>query len=410
MSLRLSGSGRLRRHVGVIALAGAVTMLSACGSDSEPSESTAVTDTTPSESVVSETAPPDTAAETSAAGSTETSAAAGGTAIDPARCERNKAAGTITFLTGFDFAAASSIVEWIVAADKGYFEQLCLDVKLQSSFSSANYALVAAGKAQFASGGSYTEFLRNSPPEDPLQMTYLIGRSPIEVLLVKPESNAKALTDLKGKKIGVKGDLPPAIQIMLFKAGLNRDVDYETVTVDGFDPVQHFTLPIDALPGWRSNEPGRLERSNVPFELFDPVDNGVTGSFGAVFTSKEFAEKNPEVTADVVRAALKGLEDAIADPDGAIALAVQRIEANGNPNFLSPETEGFRWKTEAKSITDLTPSGTAVATIDPALLQAEVDGATDAGVFPVKPDTTGTYLDGMVASVSQPDGRVAFPG
>ncbi len=197
---------------------------------------------------------------------------------------------------------------------------------------------------------------------------------------------------------------------MLAKAGLTRDVDYETVTVDGFDPVQHFELPIDALPAWRSNEPGRLQRAGVPFELFDPLDNGVPGSFGVVFTSKKWADANPEVAADVVRAALRGLQDAMDDPAAAVALAVARIEANGNPNFLSAETEGFRWETEAKTIRDLTPAGEAVGNVDPAALQAEVDAATDAGVFPVKPDTVGTWVDGLVASVTGPDGRVVFPG
>lgn len=404
---------RSRSRVLAAVAVGALSVigLAACGSDDDAgpatSDATATAEPTPSDTVVGET----TSAETTVGDTTPATGASAATtpAIDPARCERNRAAGTITFLTGFDFAAASSIVEWIVAEERGYFEQLCLDVELRSSFSSANYPLVAAGKAQFASGGSYTEFLRNSPPEDPLQVAYVLGRAPIEVLLVKPETGASSVADLAGKKIGVKGDLPPAIQVMLSKAGLTRDVDYETVTVDGFDPVQHFALPIDALPGWRSNEPGRLERAGVPFTTFDPLENGVPGSFGVVFTSSSFATANPEVTADVIRAALRGLQDAMADPAGAVDIAVRRIEANGNPNFLSPETEGFRWQTEARTIADLTPAGVAAGTVDPAALQAEVDAATDAAVFPVKPDITGTFLDGVVASVAGRDG-VTFPG
>src|SRR4029078_8826332 len=42
------------------------------------------------------------------------------------RCEANKAAGKITYLSSFDFSASASIVEVIVAKQKGYFDDMCL--------------------------------------------------------------------------------------------------------------------------------------------------------------------------------------------------------------------------------------------------------------------------------------------
>ena len=41
-----------------------------------------------------------------------------------------EAAGTITYLSSFDFAAAASIVDVVVAEQSGYFDDLCLDVEL----------------------------------------------------------------------------------------------------------------------------------------------------------------------------------------------------------------------------------------------------------------------------------------
>src|SRR6187402_179088 len=67
------------------------------------------------------------------------------------RCDANKAAGTITYLSGFDFAAAASIMEVVLADDRGYYEELCLDVELTPSFSTTNYPLVASNEAQFSS-------------------------------------------------------------------------------------------------------------------------------------------------------------------------------------------------------------------------------------------------------------------
>src|SRR5678815_3790620 len=84
------------------------------------------------------------------------------TGITAERCDANKKAGKITYLSGFDFAASASIVDVVIAKDKGYYDKMCLDVDLKSSFSTANYPLVASNTAQFSSGGNYTCLLQQS--------------------------------------------------------------------------------------------------------------------------------------------------------------------------------------------------------------------------------------------------------
>ena len=167
--------------------------------------------------------------------------------ITPDRCEANKKAGKITYLSGFDYAATASIVEMIVADAKGYFAKMCLDVDVKASFSTANYALVADNKAQFSSAGSYIELLKSTPKEKSLVMAYDLGKTAIEGLMVRDDV-IKGLRDLRGKTIGMKGDIPPSIVAMLNKVGLKRGVDYNDKLVEGFNPIAHFQLPIDALP------------------------------------------------------------------------------------------------------------------------------------------------------------------
>ena len=93
------------------------------------------------------------------------------------RCEANKAAGTITYLSGFDFAATASIIDVVVADERGYYDELCLDVELTPSFSTANYPLVAGGEAQFASGGSFSEVVNFAAAND-ADLVALVGRGP----------------------------------------------------------------------------------------------------------------------------------------------------------------------------------------------------------------------------------------
>jgi len=293
-----------------------------------------------------------------------------------------EAAGTITFLTGFDYAAAASIVEVIVAEDAGYFDELCLDVEITPSFSTANYALIAGNDAQFSSGGSFSEVVEFADANDADFVVFAVdGRAPIDVLMVKP-GETSSLADLAGTTIGVKGKLPTSVQVMLAQEGLTEGTDFDTVAVEGFDPVAHMAIEaIVGVPGWRSNEPGALERAGVGFDLYDTVDYDIPGSFGIIYSNQQFIDEHPTAAEDFMRAAMRGLATAIDDPEAAANTAVELINAGGNPNFLSPEGEVFRWTTDAATITELTPEGTPFGMPDVDSLQVELDTYAETGLF-----------------------------
>jgi NitT/TauT family transport system substrate-binding protein len=257
--------------------------------------------------------------------------------ITAERCDANKKAGKITYLSGFDFAASASIVDVVIAKDKGYYDKMCLDVDLKSSFSTANYPLVASNTAQFSSGGNYTELVQQS--KDGAQRVTLAveGKTGIDALVVKDGING--LADLKGKTIGVKGALPPGETAMLLGAGL-KATDYKVVLLDGFDPVAQMKLPIDALPVFKSNEPNQLDQAGVKYTLYDPAKSGIPGSFGILYSNAKFVNEHPTAAQDFLRATMKGLADAIADPHAAADTCFKLVTAGGNKNFLSDAASG----------------------------------------------------------------------
>ena len=191
-------------------------------------------------------------------------AVAAGQPFPAARCEQNKAAGKIRYLSGFDFAATASIIDVVMAEQRGYFDDLCLDVELQPGFSTSNYPIVAGGQAEFASGGSFSEVVDYATANDvELVAIDVEGRSAIDSLIMKP-GEAATLEDVKGKTIGVKGKIPASVAAMLAGAGLTEGTDYETVLLDGFDPIAHYHLEgIAGFPGYKSNEPGQLDRAGL---------------------------------------------------------------------------------------------------------------------------------------------------
>lgn len=335
-----------------------------------------------------------------------------GEALPQKRCDTNRAVGTITYLTGFDFAAAASIMEVVLADERGYYDDLCLDVEIVPSFSTANYPLVSSNEAQFSSAGSFAELVSFAETNDTELVALSIdGHTPIDVLMVHPEQ-ASSMADLARTTIGVKGALPPTVAVMLKQeADLTEGDDYATVLIDGFDPLAHWALPdIVGIPGWRSNEPGALVRAGESFDVYDPDDYDIPGSFGIIYTSRAFLDEHRSVVEDFMRATMRGLAEAIADPEAAAAVAVERINGNGNPNFLSPEGETFRWATDAATIVASTPDGSDIGVPDGDALEQQVDAYAEVGYFGDgdTPEVEGRYDPDLVANLYH-DGAAIWP-
>ncbi len=350
----------------LIALLGVLALAVAACSDSSP----ATTDTTGGG-----------AGTSTAAGE----GAGGGGLTGDAACQANKDAGRITYVSGFDYAASPAILDVTVAEAKGYFDELCLDVDVQPSFAPSNAALVIAGKAQFGSGDSFAELVKTNVTGDgDLVAIAQYGKTAVQALLVPEDGTVKALSDLPGKTMGIKGDLPYSLQGMLAKNGIERSSINE-ILLDGFDPVAHLALGIDALPVYKSNEPITLDREGIKYRLFDPLDDDVPASFGILFTSRLFIDEHPQAVRDFLRASYKGYADAVADPDEAVGIAIEKINAAGNPNFLFTQTEKPRFTVESGLVASSTPAGEGPGLIDTEKLGEEIDLLTELKVFDTKP-------------------------
>ncbi len=303
----------------------------------------------------------------------------------PERCEANRAAGTITYLSGFDFAASPGIIDVLVASELGYFEAMCLDVELLPSSSPGNLTLVASGEAEFADVGSLGDVITtNVNGEADLVVVQQYGKTAIQALVVPADSEIKTLDQIAGTLMGIKGDLPPDIEMMLSLEGVNRG-DFDELDVP-FDPIGAFELGIDSLPVYKSNEPGQLDAAGFEYRMFDPADFGVPSSFGVLATSPSFLNDHPTAVQDFVRAASKGFEYAVANPDDAVARSVAAINLGDNVAFLTSASESARWAVESALVIETTAAGEGPGIPDLALAGEQVQLLTDIGRFDKLPD------------------------
>ena len=188
------------------------------------------------------------------------------------RCEANKAAGTITYLSSFDFAAAASIVEVLVAEERGYFDELCLDVEIQASFSTANYPLIAANDAQFSSA-RLVQRDRHVCHCQRGRFRRRGGRGPHRDR--RPDREAGRGRDARGpprhddRREGQVADR--RLRRCSPVPASSRAPTSTLFRSKGFDPTVHIAIPsIVGFPGYKSNEPGQLERAGIDFDAVRP--------------------------------------------------------------------------------------------------------------------------------------------
>ncbi len=181
----------LRRRAPLAALAAAVLLLAACSSSTAP-----------------------------AGGGTSASASGTGV-VDAARCQENRDAGTVVYLTGYQYQASTTILEAVAAAKMGFFDDVCLDVQLQpgTGDTAQGAQLTAAGRAQLSGVGSAAEVMQAVAGGADVVGVATFGHVPIATLMTEP-----SITDLKqldGTTLGQKGSLPAPLQAMLVDAGVD---------------------------------------------------------------------------------------------------------------------------------------------------------------------------------------------
>ena len=230
-------------------------------------------------------------------------AAASAATISAARCAENRAAGKITYISGYYFQSSASILEYVAASKLGYFSDECLNVALVpgNGDTAQESKLLASGQADVGALAEQDliQARANGIDVDGISSYSNAG---LDVLMTNPDITK--LTQLDGKIVGDKGYFPAAVEAMLIKAGVSFSSLH--VVKEGYDPT---VLPrhaggLEALTGFVSNEPNQLKAAGYQVTVWQPVKYGIPSSLGAMAVNPAFATAHPTAVQDILRAAL----------------------------------------------------------------------------------------------------------
>ncbi|MGQ7297433.1 ABC transporter substrate-binding protein [Quadrisphaera sp. KR29] len=324
--------------------------------------------------------------------------------IDADRCAQNRDAGTVTYLTGYQFQASTTILEAVAAESLGFFDDVCLDVQLQpgSGDTAQGAQLTAAGRAQLSGVGSAAEAMLAVAGGADVVGVATFGHVPIATLMTEP--SVTDLTQLDGTTLGHKGSLPAPLRAMLVTAGV--DVGSITQVKVGYDPTVLVRGQVQSLTGYKSNEPLVLAAAGEQVTQWDPEDYGVTGSFGQLIANPAFANAHPTAVQDFLRALLHAHEVCQSQLEQCVQAAADR--SGGGSGFDVTHNEQV-FTTESQLVADSTPAGQPIGFVDPAALAAEGEVLVGSGELESVPDPASVFDDSYLRAVVGSDGAVAWP-
>ena len=216
-----------------------------------------------------------------------------------------------------------------VAQEKGYFEDVGLDVEFNYGLESDLIKLVGTNEVPFMIGSGDQVILGRSQGLPVRYMTRWYRAFPV-VLFAKAGSGIQSPKDLEGRKVGVPGLFGASYvgwQAMVYASGI--DANKVTLQSVGFTQAASVTQGlVDAAMDYVVNGPVQLRLAGqevVEFPVSDYIDLPSNG----IITNDTVIRERPELAQAMASAFMRGLRDTLNDPDAAFRTSLAAVPGTG---------------------------------------------------------------------------------
>jgi NitT/TauT family transport system substrate-binding protein len=274
----------------------------------------------------------------------------------------------------------------LIAQKKGYFKDEGLTVQLDRGFGSGRVPVeLAAGTYQmgFADINPMIKFVAEKP-ETGIVAVAVVYDGGAQAVIVDAKGPIKTPKDLEGKTLAAP-DADGARQLFPAFAKL-AGIDASKVNWMSVKPELREPMlaqgQAQGITGFITSAAPSLDKIGFGKDRQKVM---MYSEFGAPFystsimTTKKFAEENPKAVAGVTRALLRGLQDALKNPEEAITILKEHEPLTEGP------VEKGRWLMAANMLI-ATPYARAngISAVDPARMQRAISLIEEAYGMPAK--------------------------
>jgi NitT/TauT family transport system substrate-binding protein len=193
------------------------------------------------------------------------------------------------------------------ALDQGYYADACIDLELQPGGPDINAVqLLLTGDTDVAGWAFGNVLTARADGADVISIGQVFERSGYQ-LLSFADKGIEKVEDFKGKTVGLWGGFQPSFSAAAGKYGLEQDTDY-TVFNQGFDMLALLNEEIDLASAMSYNEYAQALAGAEGRELrvFDFNAEGTATLQDTIATTRKWADENPEVAKNFIKATMKG--------------------------------------------------------------------------------------------------------
>lgn len=290
-----------------------------------------------------------------------------------ARAERE-----VRFTANWAFEASNA--PFVLAAQRGYFEEEGLDVTVDAGEgSSAVITRIAGGSYEAGFGDINTLIEFNARhPDNRQRMVYMIyNRPPLAIMTLK-KSAIKTPRQLEGKAIGAPANDSAYRMFPLFAEA--AELDSDAIRFENVSPNLREAMlvqgKVDAIAGFPPSALPNLLKLGInedDIRIFYYSDYGVPLYSNGLIVTERMIEEEPEVVQGLVRASHRGLKASIAEPRA----AAQALRDKDSLINVDLEERRMRFLIDNQLITpEVKENG--LGAVDPERLAASIQVVTEA--------------------------------
>lgn len=216
-----------------------------------------------------------------------------------------------------------------VAKDKGYFNEVGLDVEIIQPEEGGSADLIAAGQGDF--GISYQEqvtYARTSKNPLPVKAIATIIQHNTSGFASPAAKNIKSAKDFEDKKYGGWGS--PVEEAMLKSLMGKEDADFSKVEMVNIGAADFFTSVQKDVDftwiyyGW-DGVAAQLRDFPINFIKLQDLDADLDFYTPVIIASEDLLNKDPELAKQFLKAVTKGYEFAIKHPEDAVKSLLKEV-------------------------------------------------------------------------------------
>ena len=222
------------------------------------------------------------------------------------------------------------------ALEQGHYKDLGLDVEIKEYDSNIDVVSDVLGEVSTYGMSSSHLILERLSGKKIVQLASYLKQNAL-VLITKPY--IKSIEDLKNKKVmAATNELKRTSLAAMFQEHHLSISDIEVVP-HSFNIDAFANGSIDAMTAFISNQPFLLDQKQIPYNIFNPADDGIYSYDVELFTSENEAKNHPLRTQNFINATRKGWEYALSHQEEIVELIYQKYSKEKSKEALLYEAK-----------------------------------------------------------------------